>query len=329
MSREIDYRPANKQLDEVLFNVAEKEVFVELLEEENIFDAKSKHKKVDGYKALFNNKKKEVLSIVSRNYKVVSNIEALEIGKEAFKTLFPSIDTNDLIPFKVIATKKLTTCHIDLIHKEVKLHKWDQDTWLPFIRVSNSFNRSIALTLEFGFVRTLCSNGCVFNKDTVKVKYNHTNDLKSFNIHADVSKLKKHEIEFANYLNELNRFHVNKKYAIPLVLKALNMNFGVIQPSDNLKELREYSRYKKAKGTIGSITDKYYDELEPTAYAILNIITDIVSHNADYGIIPFYQANVNRYYNKSGEWTKDFVSAIQKKGFKMENYLGDFTKYLN
>ncbi len=328
MKREIDFRPATHELAEIMFPVLQLPVFVKTKINDSLFPNAIEYESKD-HKALFNERDENILSIVSNNYKLITNEQALEIGKKAFVSLFPSVNKDDLIPFKVIATKKLTSCHIDLIHKEVKLDKWNQDTWLPFLRVSNSYNRSVALSFELGFVRELCANGFIFDKKTVKVKYAHTKGAIPAAFEVDVSKLKKFEVEFVNYLNNLNRFYVDPKYVFPLVLKALNLKFKVIKKPSSKREEIEYIKFHKTKEVIASLTDHYYEELNPTAYAVLNVITDIISHQKEYKIIPFFHANVNSYYQKPTHWMRSFVKAIQDKRFTMEDYLGDFQIYLN
>jgi hypothetical protein len=85
----------------------------------------------------------EILNKVTTLTKIEKTTKS-EIIKKAIIEYY-DIHSKDLIPFKIITSQALTTCHIDLIHKDVKLDKWHQDTWLPFVRISNSFNRTLAL----------------------------------------------------------------------------------------------------------------------------------------------------------------------------------------
>jgi hypothetical protein len=178
-------------------------------------------------------------------------------------------------------------------------------------------------------VRKLCANGFIFDKESIKIKFAHTKGSIPVDFDADVSKLKKFEVEFIDYINNLKRFYVDPKYAFPLVLKALNLKFNVIEQPESRKEEIEYAKFIKARDIILQLTDNYYEELKPTAYAILNVITDVISHENDYRIIPFFQANVNSYYQKPSHWMNHFVKSIQESNFDMEDYLGDYCIYLN
>lgn len=140
------------------------------------------------------------------------------MGKYVLCKLFPMVSEKDLVPFKIITSQAFTSCHIDLIHKDVNLDKWKQDTWLPFVRVSNSFNRTFALPFELGFVRNLCSNGFIFNKEFIPVKYSHIKGVIPSIVDIDTSGLKGFEINFVKYLNSLSKINVGREYVFPLVL---------------------------------------------------------------------------------------------------------------
>lgn len=324
-SKEIDFKPSNNRLEEVLFNVAEYPVFAKSGKANNLYSMEYPAK---NFKALVNLNRNQVLSIVSQNYHTIDNRQALEMGKHIFCEIFPIVSEKDLIPFKIIASQSLTSCHIDLIHKEVKLDKWHQDTWLPFVRISNSFNRTLALSFELGFVRSLCSNGFIFKKEFITVKYSHIKGMIPSITDIDTSGLKKFEIDFVGYLNNLYKHNVNRKYVFPLVLKAVNLNFKLDHENPKIAE-KERIRFLKTKGIIAFLTDQYYKELNSNAYAVFNVLTDFISHQSDYKILPFYTAQVNSYYQKPGIWISDFVKSTNRKDFSMDKYLIDYLKYQN
>lgn len=323
MFKTLDYTPATHQLNQVLFDVKTTSIFAK------VEDGNNGQKVIDlsGYEAVLNTRNRAVLDVVSKNYELVTNQEALDIGKRIFCELFPLVKEEDMIPYKVIASKNLTFCHIDLIHRNVRYDRWNQDAWLPFLRISNSYNRTFALSYELGFVRELCSNGFIFSKDSIHVKYHHIKGRTPLDLHVDVSKLRQYEIDFVNYLNNLNRFYVDPIYVFPLVLKATNQKFSIDNKGPE-KVNYEIDRYNKTKRIIAELTSHYYRELNPTAYAVLNILTDFISHHRDYQTIPYFSSHLNNYYRMPSQWILDFTREIQKTDFNMENYLGTYTDYL-
>ena len=157
------------------------------------------------------------------------------------------------------------------------------------------------------------------------VKFDHMKSKIPPHFEVDVSALKQFELEFVNYLNNLNRFYVDEKYVFPLVLKAFNLQF---RPVSEMKE-PELDRFDRTRAIIYELTNHYYRELKPTAYAVLNVMTDFISHQADYNVIPLYQNHANNLYRKPSQWMTDFVNAIQLRDFSFDNYLGIYKSYLN
>jgi len=55
------------------------------------------------YQAIVNQSDGQIISIVGKNYQLISNEEAFEKGKEILTQLYPFVKPNELIPFKVVA----------------------------------------------------------------------------------------------------------------------------------------------------------------------------------------------------------------------------------
>lgn len=88
---------AEEKLNEVLFPV--RKINMLTSEKESLFGNSDLDQiPVTGYKALVNVRNKEVLCVVSNNYRLITNQEALDLGKKAFCQLFENINIEDLIP---------------------------------------------------------------------------------------------------------------------------------------------------------------------------------------------------------------------------------------
>jgi hypothetical protein len=324
MENALNYKPATAQLDEIMYPVELNPVFAETKNE--LFQIKTTHVS-HRHLAIVNKSSNEIISVVSPKYKLLTNEDALKLGKQAFVRIFPAVKADDLIPFKVIAPLSLASCHIDLIHKDVKLSsvKYEQDTWLPFLRVSNSYNRTLAFTLQIGFVRSLCSNGVIFKKDTIEIKFNHDR-LMVEDINFSADKLKKHELDFSAHLNNLRNIQVDFQYLFPMFCMALNLQFDISNKDEQVRQ-KAIRQIQKTNEIVIEIGAKYSRTLGSNAYAVLNTITDIVSHEKDYRVIKGFAINPNTYYSRSGEWMKLFNEESKKVNFKIENYLSDYLKY--
>lgn len=232
-------------------------------------------------------------------------------------------DLEDFEVFNIITPKTKSYCHIDIIHKKYTVNIWKEEVWLPYVRITNSYNKTKALRFDLGFCRTLCDNGVIFEKETLKVQYYHTKQhllLKDGNFDITFKKLQRLETEFLEYMNNLKRYHVPEGYVLPTICKALSIDFDL--NSDDQK------RRGKQSDLLEEFTDKgkkiiksYYDEMGPTAYTLLNIISDIASRpivKMGPGIM------IDAYQKRTGTWVKDFIQEIERKDFDFEQYLGHY-----
>lgn len=301
MKKELDFQPATAKLNDLMYSVSLQPIraFSNFFNRDIIYPSNK-------YLAVINEETAEIISVVSRNYKLLPNKEALHLAKSIYVSLFKNVNYDDLVPFKVIAPTSLASCHIDLVHKDVKLSHsdWQQDTWYPFLRMSNSYNRTKAFALELGFVRKLCSNGLIFNKETIEVKINH-DKLQVDKLNLNVEKLKKHEEMFVQHLNKMKAKEVQASQVFEMVCEALDLKFDV--DSDDIKrKQREIERKDKIQKLVKHISDAYFSELGFNAYAVLSTITDFVSHQDDYNCLQGFSINPNIFYKKAGQWMQGF-----------------------
>ena len=184
-----------------------------------------------------------------------------------------------------------------------------------------------ALSFEIGFVRKLCSNGVIFDKKTVKVKiYHNQKDLKA-KIDVDVTRLGTIRDEFKNYLLNLKRFHVPKKFVFPMFCKALNLSFDFTKEETPFTEKRK-ENFLNLRKTALELSDRYTEERGENAFSALNVMTDLISHQDQYNNLDNYQLRANSYYGKISQWMKEYVESAEQRDFKLESYLKDQMQYM-
>lgn len=327
---ELDPTKRANKLKSILFTVKELQVYVDLDNKLNLFNDTQEDRllQAENYKAIVNIDTKVILSIVSRNYVLITNEDAIKLGKEAFRQLFPSINSEDLIPYKIISSLRNTFCYIDILHKDISFKTMDQATWFPFIRITNSYNRTKKLKFEIGFVKKLCSNGIIFNSKTVTIEHAHSGKNFLPKVTSDLTELKILEADFINYMNNLQRFYIKKDLAFPLLLKVLKLDYKLEEPKNLLEESRQ-RMFLDLKLKTNSLVTGYIPEMGETAYAMLNVLTDIVSHQEEYNNLPMYSTRVNDYYYRISNWVVDFTELAEKRDFRIDNYLKDYIKYIN
>jgi len=316
MSKAIDYQSPSHEINDVLFDVKLQPVYSSFRFPDTLFKQPiDSHK----YKAIVNQQNGEIISIVGRNYRLITNSDALEMGKELFSHIYPDVNTDKLIPYKVVAPASRASANIDLIHKDVNFTMWKQESWLPFLRISNSYNRTQALSFEIGFVRELCSNGVLFNKKSMKLKYIHSNS-KALNLQVDAPRIKVVSEIFEKQCTQLRDFKLHPNLMFALVCKIMNVN---LELPDKKQRKKKLNYLENLNSIIKVLTAKYNREIGMSTYTALNVVTDLVSHQNVYKNLTGYYFNVRSFYARPTEWIEDFTKQIKGVNFELKGYLND------
>lgn len=312
-------------LTDVLFKVEQRPVFIEypkkpspLLFEES--EDKTFFSKIDRFQAIVDVERNYVFSVVANGYKLVTNQEAVNLGKECFKSVFSRQTSDGMEVFNITMPKTRSFCHIDFVHKDSVFEPWNEDKWSPFLRVTNSYNRTKLLRFDLGFCRWICFNGMIFGNKSITFRYAHTHGaVEKVEFNTNFGELKKLEANFIENLLNLKRFHVPQRQILPLVCKAfeIKIDADVLSKPKRAEQLFEFKTY------INELTDKYYAELDSTAYAALNIITDFATRPKSF-ISP--DAMVDVLQKRSGVWMRNFIEQLENKKFDFDTYLQDYKK---
>lgn len=307
----------NTDLSEILFPVAEQEIYLAA--------RGATPTRIPNYKAIVNVSTNEPFAVVTSNYRLVTNREAIELAEECFTALFGTKSADEMEPFNVIAPATKSFCHVDLIHKTYRVNIWHQEIWIPYIRVTNSYNRTRTLRFDLGFCRKLCTNGVIFERHTIAYKYVHTKSkIAPVGIfHIKPKELQQNVNEFVSYMGVLRDYAINEGDVLPTACKALGITFA-LQETDEKKRERELERFAKFKLGVHDRTTRYFAELGANAYSLLNIISDIASNpfpfNAPSNMIDPLQKRV-------GNWIEHFLKEIHAPDFNFETYLGAYASY--
>ena len=317
----------NTNIQEILFSVELTDIYQYLpgpnsqlaLFEMEEQEEEKEISKIPHYKAITNPKTGQVFSVVTDGYRLVTNQEALDLARQCFQQLFGMQDTEQMVVFNIVAPQSRSFCHVDLIHQHYSVNIWAREMWLPYLRVTNSYNRSRALRFDLGFCRKLCDNGMIFERETIPYKFYHTRQEISpvGQFRVDFERLKKLEASFRESVDRLNSYPVPEEVFLPLTCIALGLEFD-LQSDDAATRAKEEERFHTFKHGAKTLVAKYVDELGANAYAVLSVITDIASR-------PFFYRTpiwmVDRLQKRAGRWFDDFAIEISKPIFQMDNYL--------
>ena len=306
-------------IKDVLFPVQLRPVYVGRQEspQGNLFPGELT--KIPGFCAVFDLEKNHVFSVVAQNYKLITNQEAIDLGEVCFEQIFKLMQKKDMQLYNIIMPKTRSFCHIDFTHSKGEFKPFGEDPWMPYIRITNSYNRMFALHFDLGFCRSICKNGVIFGKKNIEFKFHHSRTGKNpeveFSLRA--GEFANLETQFVESLKNLKRYHVPPKYIWPLTCKVFD--YAIIEkPSERQEKI-----IGERKQHILGLGQQYFKELGENGYAALNVLNDFASRPV--GVISA-EGSIDLLQRKAGDWIIDFAEAIGDKDFVFEVYLGEYVR---
>ncbi len=274
---------------------------------------------IPGKKALINQHSGQVLGVVSRVYRVVTNQEAVNLAREACGIAFPGISPMEWEAKRASAPRTLSYAHIDLMHRTHVLNYWDNeikkdDPFTPFLRVTNSFNGARALRFDIGFMRKHCSNGVIFEEEVATIRASHSKEaMAQLQIEIKARSLPKMWEEFTNFLTRVRAINMNAAQST----MAVNTVLRLPPPKPDDKPARTEALNALSADFSDRLTG-YRKKLGPNAYAVFNTLTDIAAQPHE---SVHFQKNRDTIEKRSGRWLKYLAGQSQVAGFDLTAWI--------
>ena len=246
--------------------------------------------------AVVSDDRKEIFSIVAEDYRLVSNMEAYQLGRRAFALVFGSEAASRLDLFNVTMPATRSWAQMDLTADGLGFAPIRGDRWHPFLRVTNSYNRSRTLGFTIGVCRWICKNGMVFGEQSFKLRLVHAADVdlerrlleafarRRFNARAYTERLEK-----------LTRLAVTPERFVAGMLEML----GVKVPAEQPRNAARRDGWSRLGPWLRGLGEKYRKELGDTAYALVNAASDYASDPRAPLMSP---ARVDALQSRCGSW---------------------------
>ncbi len=103
----------------------------------------------------------EHLARLAGGYHLVTNEEAGEAGRRVFALVFGENAARELRPINLTMPSTRRFMHADFSADSLDFALWGNDAWTPFLRVTNSYNRTHQLRFTVGVHRLICANGMI------------------------------------------------------------------------------------------------------------------------------------------------------------------------
>ena len=221
--------------------------------------------------AVVSDDRREVFSIVTEDYRLVSNLQAYELGRRAFALLFGTRAAAELQLFNVTMPATRSSAHMDLTAEGLGFAPIGEDRWLPFLRVTNSYNRSRALGFTVGVCRWICTNGLIFGEQSLKLKVPHMTDE---DIEHRLVEAFAHRgfdvVGCADKLQKLTRLAVPAEWFLAGMLEILDVK----PPAERLRNAARRDGWLRLGPWLRGLGEKYHEELGANAYALVNAASD-------------------------------------------------------
>lgn len=305
----------SKDINSVLFPVESRPIFYP---SDSLLNQKLKEMK--RYKAIVDVERDTVLAVVSKNYQLVTNGDAIALGEQCFKAVFPESSEKDMQLFRVSMPRTRTFCHLDFIKEGGGFEPFTGDRWHTFLRITNSYNRSKQLGFALGFYREICSNGMIMGNDRISFNFVHTRKeidmaISFIGLPANIRSL---EIDFTSTMQALESIHIPEEVVFPVVCKFLDV---ALDRSD-LDKPRRMQRFLKFRAQITYLREKYFHEMGSNAYSLLNVLTEYAT---DPSLAISSAVSMDQLQRKCWSWTSKFLEEASDPQFNIEMYVENYS----
>src|ERR1051326_4814657 len=312
--REKSFMPRLNALADVLFPVELQPVFAGASDGRPLL--------VSDKRAIVDADRGRVLGIVSRDYRLVTNREALDWAYQCCKAVFPDTKETEWEAMAVDAPATGGHCFIDLIHNTTALDfntvpaQARPDVFGPFIRLTNSYNGLRSLSFNVGFLRKVCKNGLILPQTIITFSFAHLRRKIAERIEFQVSheRLAHLKNSFGSYIEVLRSFQIPRQQIDPFVGAII----GVRTPKQLRPKTREAADWEALTVHLRELGERYATELGENAYAVLNAVTEFASH-------PPVNCHVHRerhgLQRLAGVWLTDFSKRCTRPDFDLSKYL--------
>ena len=246
--------------------------------------------------AIVSDDRREVFAIVTEDYQLVSNLRAHELGRWAFALVFGDDAAARLMLFNVTMPATRSWAHIDLTADGLDFALRDKDRWLPFLRVTNSYNRSRALGFTVGVCREICTNGMIFGEQSLKLNVAHAKDVDvELRLVAAFAHRRFDVAGCRGKLEKLTNLSVPAERFLAGMLEILEVKPPAKLPSNAARR----NGWLRLGPCLSGLGEKYREELGATAYALVNAATEYASDSNAPLMSP---ARVDALQSRCGRW---------------------------
>lgn len=204
----------------------------------------------------------------------------------------------------------------------------NNDKYMAFIRLANSYNRTSRLKIVIGFCRWICLNGCIFGERSFTLSVTHDDkrlrDANFLQETADraletVGDLATAQKEFRDALKPLPEISMTPKQMRSLFCLVNEISLDESSARSLAPKRREH--LIEINTRLDKLISAYSNEFGTTAYAAYNVLTDYASYPSAGALHP---TNTPGYQRCVGTWLRDFSHLVPN--LDLTEYLSPYDK---
>ena len=275
-------------------------------------------------KAIVDCRTGNIVSLVGKNYQLVTNQKALDYAYRCCEMLFPEVSSCEWKIKHAYLSSMGGNCRFDLEHNSVNFdlgmskNGEFNDIFGPFIRVINSYDRTHALHFDIGIMRKVCSNGMIMPQSIINIHFKHNQRIEEQLDHAiGKDEFRCVKSNFLNFVRPLRQYEIPGQHFIPICFSVLQIE----EPQDD--SLNNWKDWKRLNSDLRWRCDYYIDELGENAYTLLNVITDFATRPLESPLLSKEQHELQRL---AGTWLAEFGQACQEPNFNIQDYVSGLPK---
>lgn len=273
---------------------------------------------IESHLGVLDVERKKMLSVVTRdNYELVTNQEVCEfvlkrVIPEVFKT------GSRFLCNQVIMPESRGSCYMDLCcvdyEPPIKFH----DVWQPFMRVTNSYNKTKKMSCTMGFCKRGSDNRIIFGDRQIAFTSVHNRGIKlRFDRHlAKCNDPEQFALSFYRNLATLYKYYFPRNMMLALLCKVFEMDTRIASSRNSAENKWLFTK------TAIELIEEFFGQNGDNAYAAFCVLTAYASH-------PIKRfgpgADINKLQSMVGEWVKEFPLKVMEDGFNFRDYLTEET----
>jgi hypothetical protein len=262
----------------------------------------------------------QVLGVVGKNYRLVTNREALDLCMKLCQQVFPESKESEWELSDACGPKSRSRVALDLMHRTHVMNLWMNpggisEVYTPFLRVINSYNGLRALRFDLGFMRKHCSNGVVFEEKVATVKAAHTRQgIAGIDLKKSLQNFEELRERFAGCLKSVRKVGLTETQSNLIVERVLQLpkSDPEVEGPNEVLQLREY---------VVHMDRRHRDELGGNAYATFNTMSDFATRPLSSKAMRSDRSSLQR---RVGTWLNDFHAVASQPDFSLTTYLAGF-----